>query len=384
MRVLIVNIYYYPNNVGGTESVVQMLAEGLVKSGASVAVFTGDGNQERIYKEEINGVRVYRGVKGKYVMPNAGETNPLNIKIRNNIRNRCNLSVKKELDYVCDDFCPDVIHTHNLVGLSTQIWRYCKEKKLPVIHTLHDYWLQDARFKLFGRNNAKYVNAVTAPSEFVVTKFKTDRYFPSGNYYVIPNGIDLDAEHLTQLVKQKLQKSNEEPVQFLYVGQLGSIKGLDHLLRNFSKWENHNVKLAICGKGFLENEVIEAAEKDPRIHYYGQLTRLELAKVYEASDVLVAPSVWDEPFGMVAIEAYANALIVVAGNRGGLADIVSDIGVGRLIEPTIETEMIDAFETYSVRDNIKSEIGFIDRKISQFSLEKQIASFLGLYNQLLA
>ena len=63
MRVLIINMYYYPNMIGGAEHSVKLLAEGLVKSGHQVTVYTLDAiaKNEALKQETIEGVHVVRG-----------------------------------------------------------------------------------------------------------------------------------------------------------------------------------------------------------------------------------------------------------------------------------------------------------------------------------
>ena len=51
-------------------------------------------------------------------------------------------------------------------------------------------------------------------------------------------------------------------------------------------------------------------------------------------DLLVVPSQWDEPFGLVAIEAMASGVAVIAARRGGLPEIFGDRFPGQLVEPT--------------------------------------------------
>ena len=66
MRILIVNTYYYPNLIGGTENSIKILAENLVKSNNTVAVYSVDNNNKELKKEKINNVEIYRGHAGKY------------------------------------------------------------------------------------------------------------------------------------------------------------------------------------------------------------------------------------------------------------------------------------------------------------------------------
>lgn len=380
MKILIINIYYYPNNVGGTESVVKNIAEGLVKRGHEVAVFSADSNEKALVKERIHGVSVYRGCKGKYIMPVAGEANPLYIKIRNNIRNRCNLFVGQEFEYVCDDFCPDVIHTHNLVGLSTQIWKLCGKRGIPLVHTIHDYWLLDKRFFKWAKKNAIYPAVVTAPSEFVLNKFVDKNFFINATYRVVKNGLEIDFDYLQEVIKKKLKRTADDRISFLYVGQLGKIKGIDLLLDSFCKTNDLNAELTICGKGFLEPIVEAAEQKDSRVHYLGQVKSDVLGQIYDSSDVLIVPSVWDEPFGMVAIEAYSHGMTVIAGRRGGLAGIVNSTGVGMLIDPENISELKEAIVKYTDRNVINNDIRRIPSTIGMYSLETQLDEFESIYH----
>lgn len=381
-KILIINTYYYPNNIGGAESVVQRLAEELMKKGYDVAVYSSDA-KEKIHKEQINGVLVYRGIKARYVrQPAHNGKNPLSIKIKNNINHRMNVFIKKELDFVISDFKPDIIHTHNLYGFSTQVWRYCKLKNIPIVHTIHDYWLLSPSIYFWGKRNSAYPDYITAPSKFVINKFEGKNYFKCKKYKVIPNGVEINVSQIKNIVNNKLNRNNKK-IKFLYVGQLGEIKGIDILLETFSNWKNKNVELDICGQGNLDDLVLQYSKQDARIHFWGQVSKEELDEIYDASDVLVAPSVWDEPFGMVAIEAYQHGLVVIAGKRGGLIDIVENVNVGYLIEPQLEGELLKYMKLCTDRNVIKEEIKKISDNIEIYGLDQEIEGYSNIYKRIL-
>jgi glycosyltransferase involved in cell wall biosynthesis len=69
-------------------------------------------------------------------------------------------------------------------------------------------------------------------------------------------------------------------------------------------------------------------------------TRAE--EFYRQLDVLVVPSLWHEPFGMVVIEAFAHGVPVVGSRRGGIPEIVGDGRTGLLFEPDAPGELRDA------------------------------------------
>ena len=69
MRILIINSYYYPNMIGGTEHSLKLLAEGLTAIGHDVCIYSIDNleSDELIY-ENINEVNIFRGLAGLYDM----------------------------------------------------------------------------------------------------------------------------------------------------------------------------------------------------------------------------------------------------------------------------------------------------------------------------
>src|SRR5690606_27521012 len=78
--------------------------------------------------------------------------------------------------------------------------------------------------------------------------------------------------------------------------------------------------LTIAGRGKNEyEEKLKAMVIHPDISFLGYVKSTEF---YPMIDVLVVPSLWEEPLGMVAIEALANHLPVIANKRGGLKETV--------------------------------------------------------------
>lgn len=81
-------------------------------------------------------------------------------------------------------------------------------------------------------------------------------------------------------------------------------------------------RLVVCGTGSKVNEVREFSKKDNRLEYKGHLPIENLQEIIAQSDILLVPSVWEEPFGRVIIESYNQGTPVIAANVGGISDIV--------------------------------------------------------------
>lgn len=107
--------------------------------------------------------------------------------------------------------------------------------------------------------------------------------------------------------------------------------------------------------------------------------------VWNFSDVAVVPSTDPEPFGMVAIEAMAARLPVVAANHGGLADIVVDGVTGLLFEPGNASALADALAKLSSNKELRENFGAAgrSRQQSNFSIEVQIDKTLDFYRETL-
>lgn len=296
---------------------------------------------------------------------------------------RVNFRIKAEFTNVIKDFEPDVVHTHNVYGFSTMIWRYAKREGIPVIHTIHDYWMLRWDVVLFTRLNSRFVDFVTAPSEPVQKEFQSAKVFTCA-CTVIPNGIPIDILHHIGLVSRKNLVYDVRPFRFIYVGRLEAVKGVKQLVKAFQKLKRNDVELRICGKGSLQKYVVKAAKEDSKIVYQGYLDKKALNRMYGECDVLVIPSLWEEPFGMVAIEAFYNGLTVIASNRGGLKDIINYMECGTLINPEDGQELENAINKYCDRDTIASDLVKIKKHIGHFCVEEQMQSMREIYRKAVA
>ncbi len=126
--------------------------------------------------------------------------------------------------------------------------------------------------------------------------------------------------------------------ELLYVGSLAEKKGVSRLLE---AWElvaqtHPEARLRVIGEGPLGPVVRRAADADRRLVFDGALDYPGVRAAMSAAHAVVAPSLWDEPFGRVAAEALAEGVPVVASCHGGLPEVVSE-ECGWVVDPsTIE------------------------------------------------
>ncbi|MBS1891582.1 MAG: flippase-like domain-containing protein [Actinobacteria bacterium] len=222
----------------------------------------------------------------------------------------------------------DVLHVHEplapLVG-----WNAVLAARTPVVGTFHAYSTKPfpnyAASAMGARRMFNRLSARIAVSE--AAAWTGMRWF-GGEYTIIPNGVDVDAP------PAGLTKPGEE-LQILFVGRPEERKGLPILLSAFNALVEHvPSKLTVIG---AEKEDVTRWLADPElmgsIDVRGRVSEEELWAELHAADVLCAPSLSGESFGMVLTEAFAAGTPVIASGIAGYSDVVTDGVDGLLVPP---------------------------------------------------
>lgn len=380
MNILIINTFYFPNIIGGTENSIKILAENLKKKGHNIYVFTCDSSKGNI-KEVINGVVVYRAGIVSNDKKNKLES----------IKNRY-----EYLKYVLEETRPDVVNTNNLYGLYPFVWRIVKKKKIKVVHTIRDYWMVCPKGNLLDKNNikcgnpklkcklwriyfknfSKYVDRITAPSKYTLELFEKYKYFKNTISIPIHNCIDYNDNKVINIINEKAKRKNDI-IEFMFIGNLLRSKGIENLLESFLKNNLENIRLTICGDGELKEYVIQCLSKDSRINYVGRVNGELKDNILKRCDVLVVPSIWDEPFGRVILEAYKYGMPVIGSQYGGIPEVISNES-GIIVNPNNE-ELGDAITYMANRENIKLYYKGIYSKLQEFSVDINIDKYEELF-----
>ena len=222
----------------------------------------------------------------------------------------------------------DVIHVHEpvvpLVG-----WNATLGARDPVVGTFHSYSTRPlSNYIANGLGARRVFNRLSARIAVSEAAAWTGRRWYGGEYTIIPNGVDVDAA-------PSEPRTPDGELKILFVGRSEERKGLPILLTAFNALVEHvPCRLTVIG---TEQEDILRYVADPELLRFmdirGRVSREELWAELHHADLLCAPSLSGESFGMVLTEAFAAGTPVIASAIAGYSDVVSDGVDGLLVPP---------------------------------------------------
>lgn len=126
---------------------------------------------------------------------------------------------------------------------------------------------------------------------------------------------------------RKYYQLDKEDVIVLFAGRLIEEKGTRWLPKIIEKCQktNPHIKFFIAGDGILKGYLEEHSQpyiKNKSVVLLGAIPQDELLKYYQMSDIFILPSIWNEPFAMVSLEAMSCSLPIVITNKGGVASVL--------------------------------------------------------------
>ncbi len=253
----------------------------------------------------------------------------------------------------------DIVHIHNLFPFfSISIYKALKEKKVPFVHTLHDFRLFCSSAFLFRKGHVcelcpqknEYFSLLhkcfqnsylkSLPVYAMLRKIKLNNYFALPSYYIvlskfakekfiefgIPSSkITVKPNFLDDSITPSFKKDN----YIVFSGRISEEKGIKVLLKAFSFI--NNITLKIVGSGPLSEEIKTYLPHN--VSYLGFKSKVNLLKIIKKAKVLIMPSIWYEGFPLTLIEAFQCGTPVIASRIGSLKYLVKHGETGLLFEP---------------------------------------------------
>jgi glycosyltransferase involved in cell wall biosynthesis len=229
-------------------------------------------------------------------------------------------------------FKPEVIHAHiysagvpaviigRLYGIPVVIsehWSGFPQKELTSI---------EKRMAKFAMNHAQWILPVSRSLQRGI-----EAYGIKGRFRIIPNVVDA-----TLFYPKGKEERHACPKRILFVGSLKPVKGLPFLLHALARLRQtrDDWHLDIVGDGPARREyetMVEASRLSEKVIFHGMKSKQEVSEFMRKADLFVLPSL-AETFGIVAAEALATGVPVLATRCGGPEEFITD-EVGRVVSP---------------------------------------------------
>ncbi|PIR01994.1 MAG: glycosyl transferase [Candidatus Nealsonbacteria bacterium CG_4_9_14_0_2_um_filter_37_38] len=301
-----------PKKYGGIERIVSYLTEELVKRGHDVTLFASGDSKTK--------AKLFSVCPRSLIRAGYNWQDPF-----------WNLENLSEALKRADDF--DILHSHlDLWALPFQ-----ELTKRPVLHTFHNQLYKASitreserkptRLEIFEKHKKNTLAIFISESERKLSAVK----FPKS--FVIYNGIDVSQF-----------KFNPKPKDhFIWIARIDPFKGIENAIRAA---EILNVKLLLAGrldparKEYFETKIQPHLSR--KIRYLGELSSEEISDFYGSALACLYPIEWEEPFGLIMVEAMACGTPVIAYRRGSVPEVIEDGKTGFVVE-NIE-EMVKAMK----------------------------------------
>lgn len=290
-----------------------------------------------------------------------------------------------------EKFRPQVIHCFHTAFLPPIARQLANLYRIPYLITTHGsdlyYFKEDNRWKTQVRDASLRSKFITANSNFTrqwyLDMFGHDL---SKKTKTIPAGISnkIDFKRDVSWIDKKYNFRYDKLV--LFTGRLTEHKGVEYLIKAARQIK---AEVIIAGDGperkYLESLILKF--KLTNVHMVGYFSyKLDtINDFYLRSDVYVAPSVWNEPLGLVILEAMVNKTPVVVSRKGGVTTLVKDGYNGFLIRPRSPKLIVEKVNLLLNDDKLRVKMGERAYKTvtEKFSWDKIATKFYNLYDKCL-
>ena len=356
MRILFLSNFFPPARPGGYTQWCHEVAKGLAERGHTIGVLTSNYELAKVPASEQN---IYRLL---YLEGDLAYYQPFQFFSRWKKHHRENLAF---LEQTVKDFAPDLIFVWGMWALSKALPARA-EQLLPgrVIYYLSDYWpsaidmhttywqsparhwptqvtkrvLSKVAMSILaneGKPNLKLEQVICVSAR--VRDLLVEAGLPLQGARIIHGGTDV--ERFLDVSKRDFAA---RPLKLLYAGQLVQHKGVHTAIEAIAKLVNeqglHQITLTLIGSGHPDYEanlrvLVERERLQDSVKFNEPISKDQMPAMLQQFDVLIFPSIYEEPLARMTQEAMAAGLVVVGTTTGGTKEILIDGETGLTFAP---------------------------------------------------
>jgi glycosyltransferase involved in cell wall biosynthesis len=296
-----------------------------------VVVTLHDAPEEKV--EEREGIKIYRLPLDNVYWPfGSGDKANAVSRLMWHVRDMWNSKAVARFARILSLEKPDLVHTHNFCGFSASVWSHVNRSGLPLVHTLHDYYLLCSRRSLYrngsicstlcsdckvlSRDRRKSVNLPDAIIS--VSRYTLNRHAEFTN-------IDLSKTDVICNIQEQQDEvlplaTDPSQLTFGYIGKIEPEKGIETLLEA-TKTLNSGWQLKIAGKGapaYVRS--LREQYPSPQIEWLGFV---QPSAFYSMVDTVILPSLWGEPLTYICLECLYAGKPMICSRAGGTPEMAS-------------------------------------------------------------
>ncbi len=345
-RILFVNVFFWPQSVGGATRIMESHIRHLMEHHADefeIHVLTTEADPGNWMPYSVD--QYYYG-------------DALVTRLRVPSREWAEYQDEKVYAFCLEYYRKnefDLIHFHSIQVLTASVVDAARELEIPYVITLHDgWWLsrylflmdnrgnpvdpsdpfsgsnveQDDMLWLLERKNRLYGCLQDATRVLAVS----EKFGRIHREAAIPACLETNENGLELFEVLERKPHDRGLVRVAHIGGISVHKGYDLLRATVTEGNFNNLEVTVIDHALEPGETYHDRWGTTPVKFMAKTRQSEVNRLYSQMDVLVAPSLWPESFGLVTREALYAGVWVIASDRGSVGDAIEDGVSGRVVD----------------------------------------------------